>query len=111
MEVMLERVSQFVVEVLIQQANIGWNTNTVRTVLKSRIGAEKRHRLLSGASVHPWQLTNRGLLQNQVRGRSTSHGSCGCSGRNASRIWIEVQHAVFFRAEATNTSLVEHQGC
>src|ERR1700730_14265700 len=50
------------------------------------------------------------LLQNQIRSRSASHGACGGSGRNSSCVRIEVQYAIFFRAEPANTGLVEDQG-
>ncbi len=49
------------------------------------------------------------LLQNQVRSRSASHGACGGSGRNSSGVRIEVQYAIFFRAEPADTGLVEDE--
>jgi hypothetical protein len=50
------------------------------------------------------------LLQDQVRGRSASHGTCGGSDRDSGDVRIEVQYAIFFRAEPANTGLVEDEG-
>ena len=50
------------------------------------------------------------LLQDQVRSRAASHGACSGAGRNSGRIRVEVQYAIFCRAEAANAGLVENQG-
>src|SRR5882724_789973 len=60
--------------------------------------------------LYPPQGTLLLLLQDQVRSRGASHGTCGGAGRNSGSVRIEVQYSVFFRAEPTNTSLVENQG-
>jgi hypothetical protein len=76
---------------------------------KEKSGATDDPSLPTGG-IYPRYCSDLRLLQNQVRSRSASRGACGGSGRNASSVGIEVQYAVFFRAEPANASLVEDQG-